>query len=164
MALLSPNCPLHTGCECVSLCVCVWACSCVCVWCLLCFSCMLSRWQPNYYFQRYTDTPIESCSRECGSFLTGWWFMRCLCRRRFSLFFCFCFSLSVLWVIIYIAVVTEKNGRVGLRRERRKPDLWEHERRRLPRFWLRVGNSKCLSCKQLRRWIDLLGGRCSFIT
>lgn len=92
------------------LCVCV--CARVCVWWLLCFSRMLSPWQPNYYFQQYTDIQIENCNLECGSFLTGWWFIRCLYRRFFPLFFppVFCFAFSVLCIIMYIGSVTEKES------------------------------------------------------
>lgn len=105
MALLSPSCPFHRDSVCVSLC------ARVCVWWLLCFSRMLSPWQPNYYFQQYTDIQIENCNLECGSFLTGWWLIRCLYRRFFPLFFppCFCFAFSVLCIVMYIGSVTEKD-------------------------------------------------------
>lgn len=56
-----------------------------------------SLWQSNYYFQQYPDMQIENCTQQHSSFfLTGWWFVRCLRPKRFSLSFSFfsstCFS------------------------------------------------------------------------
>lgn len=71
--------------------------------------------------------------------------MRCLCGRRFSLFFFLFlfFVFSVLWVIIYIAGVNEKNGGERLRREETELKIvGKHERRGLSLPGLRVSNSK----------------------
>lgn len=101
-----------------------------------------SRWQPNYHFRRYTDIQIENCTQERGSFLSGWWFMGCLCREIFSSLFLFSpgsvFPLSVALLVIYITSVTGKRRENEERRERRWWDLspdWK-------RFFFRLQSSR----------------------
>lgn len=126
MVLLSPSCPTET--LCVSFCECVR----VCVWWLLCFSCMLSPWQPNYYFQQYTDIQIENCNLECGSFLTGWWFIRCLYMRFFPVFL---FSLfSTMGNYVHWWCHWKWNRRGGFRKESVKFDLWKKKKTIFPPF------------------------------
>lgn len=61
-----------------------------------------SHWQPNYHFQRYTDIQIENCTQECGPFLTGCWFMRCLWRKRFSLIFFLALFFTLSSIVSYL--------------------------------------------------------------
>lgn len=77
-------------------------CQCMCETYYFSLACS-SRWQPNYHFQRYTDIQIENCTQERGSFLSGWWFMGCLCRTIFSpiFFSSLCFS-TVSSIVSYL--------------------------------------------------------------